>query len=747
MFNDDKPIENSKNDILGRSKFVFNISKAIVNWKKTSPLVISLCGPWGSGKTSILNMIKEEISQNNETKEGYVVLEFNPWAYSNQDNILDNFLDEFALQVKGENKESLYKEILKYKRSLSYIPDFNQIHSIINSILIVLISLNILFINQKINNYIFPGIVIIYIILNIVLPIRQIRLKVSSKIKTIEYNLLSKSPKEMKKKISVEIEKTEKKYIIIIDDIDRLDKEEIQQLFKMVRNNIDFPNTIFILSFDREIVSNSLCIQEGVSGDRYLEKIIQVDFSLPTIKASLLHKYFANLFNASFEKLRLNTNKLVNNKLLKNQNIIENGILPFIKNIRDAKRLINSFEFYLGESNNKGVLELNPIDLLGIETIRLFEFQYYNYIKNNYSLFLGSIVPTFDAEEENKGALELFNNSFKDIPINNKKELEQLLNLLFPHINSITKTSSNYNISKDDSELRISNSLFFKSYFNYVPGGDDNNVCEFDLMSISISSADYNSFTKNIENLKALNKYDSLLTRLQTYSEFEYFFVIEKFETIILGLFDSLSDISYKEYQIAFFQQPVYKKLVNIISTLLSRTNDLEKNYCLIKTTIKKSTSIFCLTYFINEIDEKNSTSKIIDEVSLSNLKQEIVIKIDEYNLHLLDDKAMNFILLKWKEWGDSKKYQELIKLVNSNDDLFVKFIDHYAITKKGYSFSTSINDFEEIFFDLNNIDVHIPVKEIDKKIKYLYNNSKYNQYKHTFDLFIRDFNKMENNS
>lgn len=745
MFNDDVPVEDLKYDILGRTRFVKNVTKSLINWDKNEPLVISICGTWGSGKTSVLNMLKQAIKEDKTKKYAYTIINFNPWSYSNKDNILNNFLDEFALKVKGENKNTLYKEIIKYKKRLSFIPDINQMNSIIdNIILITLMSLNNIFINEKNSKIIFFIILFIYITTKIILPIIQIRFSRRFKIKSIEFDLLEKSPTEIKNRISEEINKSNNKYIIIIDDIDRLDKEEIQKLFKMVRNNIDFPNTFFLLAYDRDIVAKSLCVQEGVHGDKYLNKIIQVDFCLPEIQKNLLDQYFLNSFESSLKSLILVTKQLENGKLLKRQDILINGICPFIKNIRDSKRLVNNFEYYLNMSNNEGVLELNPIDLLGLETIRLFEFEYYNFIKDNESLFLGAPIDSYGENKENKETHELFYNSLNKIPINSKMELIQLLKMLFPCIRKTTSLVPYYNDNSDNRELRISNYLFFKSYFNFVPGGNDNIVCEFDFMKLLTLKNSYDSLIKYIEFLKKDNKFDSLISKLQDDSNINDLYDESNLEIIILAFFNSLSYIKSEEYKTHFLQPTIYIKMFNLIYNLFIRTTDSYKNYSIMQNIINRSDSIYYLSYFIAEIESKTDLNEIFTINQLSDLKKHMVKKIDEYSDFLLDDNTINFILLKWKVWGASNKYFKFIEAIKTKDDLFVKFIGHYSLTAESYIFVTSINTIKERYFDYKNIEEHIPLSFIDKKIKKIYILPKYNKYKETFDLFLNNFDKID---
>ena len=66
--------------------------------------------------------------------------------------------------------------------------------------------------------------------------------------------------------------------IIFVDDIDRLDIDSMLSMFRLIRLNADFINTIYILSFDRQVAIELLESEQKKFGRKYLEKIIQVPF-------------------------------------------------------------------------------------------------------------------------------------------------------------------------------------------------------------------------------------------------------------------------------------------------------------------------------------------------------------------------------------------------------------------------------------------------------------------------------------
>jgi len=96
MFKSDKPITSHKEDILNRYLFAQSLGNAILSYKniEKNSIVIGLFGAWGSGKTSIINMTLEHIdlvSKNKTEYEKPIIVKFNPWNYSDQNQLVTQF--------------------------------------------------------------------------------------------------------------------------------------------------------------------------------------------------------------------------------------------------------------------------------------------------------------------------------------------------------------------------------------------------------------------------------------------------------------------------------------------------------------------------------------------------------------------------------------------------------------------------------------------------------------------------------
>lgn len=81
MLYSDSPIKDFDEDYLQQEKFVDHLKDILINYNSQESLVIQLRGEWGSGKSSILNMLKNSI-ENDDEEDLPLVMYFNPWNFS-----------------------------------------------------------------------------------------------------------------------------------------------------------------------------------------------------------------------------------------------------------------------------------------------------------------------------------------------------------------------------------------------------------------------------------------------------------------------------------------------------------------------------------------------------------------------------------------------------------------------------------------------------------------------------------------
>lgn len=371
IFNSDNPITQRDKDILDRGKFAENVAKAITAYNGHESLTIGIFGGWGNGKTSLSNLILSELPD-----EKYAIIKFNPWMYSDKGDLISNIFERIEKAFKAPDVDS----------TINTIADkIDKVGSLI-----------------KIGKYI---------------PILSEAAKDLSNIFS-EYAELLKGTtnKEItldstKNKIDEVLKKSNLRLVFVIDDIDRLTKEEIRQLFQAIKALGDFQNTIYLLLMDEEVVVNSLEGIQGGKGEDYLRKIIQIPINIPEISRSQLKNIILNKIakiipDERFEKIQIEFDE-----------IIENCISPFIKNIRDINRIINAYEFKNSFLKN----EVYEPDLLAICVFEHYIPSVFEWIRNNkFKLTthgdltdsLEAIKTNFDKELVNKAVSAVFPNAF-----------------------------------------------------------------------------------------------------------------------------------------------------------------------------------------------------------------------------------------------------------------------------------------------------------------------------------------------
>src|SRR4051812_25331244 len=86
----DAPLVEPRQDRLGRAPFARSLAQSVLALKGDDSFVVGICGPRGSGKSSIPNMMVAELEKKRR-KNRPVILRFNPWLYSGRDRLLQNF--------------------------------------------------------------------------------------------------------------------------------------------------------------------------------------------------------------------------------------------------------------------------------------------------------------------------------------------------------------------------------------------------------------------------------------------------------------------------------------------------------------------------------------------------------------------------------------------------------------------------------------------------------------------------------
>ena len=431
MYHSDRPIESSRDDLLGRSKFANQLARSILEMDHHDIFTIALYGKWGSGKTSVLNMMCSEISCRSKEMpdtDKPVVIRFEPWNYSDRSQLIQQFFSQLSCALSIENQDAklhdIGKKIEKYGSGLDlleYIPVAGPYLKIIPSL------------------------------------VENIGEGISDK---AQANLSDLS--KQKQEITDALSKISNRIIVTIDNIDRLTKEEIRLIFQLVSSVADFPNTIYVLSMDREVVVQALTDVQNCSGSDYMEKIVQIPFELPAVSFSKIQQLFLH----SIEKLAIEYNITLNSDDYW-QIVFQDCISPYIDTLRDIVRITNVLELKLAILKK----EVNFCDLAAISTLQVTQPLIYDWIVHHPTILVGchdqheQLLSLLRKEKEK--TREEFMDEFRQIAGDQSDSMFRTLTTLFPYFAS--QFGSSYSTPSEDvlrRERRIGLVDWYDRYFS-----------------------------------------------------------------------------------------------------------------------------------------------------------------------------------------------------------------------------------------------------------------------------------------
>jgi ABC-type uncharacterized transport system ATPase subunit len=313
----DNPIREAPEDTLKRAPLAASFAKQVLDLDVSSGFVVAVLGPWGSGKTSFLNLAREGFATGEAS-----VIDFNPWMFSGAEQLVDSFFAELSSQLRLKaGLQDVADDLADYGEAfanLGWLP--------------------------------------------LVGPwIERWRGGARLLKKLLERRREGTSAR--RQKVIAALEKLGHPIVVILDDIDRLSTDEIRDVFKLVRLTASFPNVIYVLAFDRARVEKALQDQ-GVPGRDYLEKILQVAIDLPVVPQEVLDR---QVFKALDEVLGGAAVAIDVDQQAWPDIYIE-IIKPLIRNMRDVRRLAAAAQGTIANLGD-GVA---TADLLALEAIRVF---------------------------------------------------------------------------------------------------------------------------------------------------------------------------------------------------------------------------------------------------------------------------------------------------------------------------------------------------------------------------------------
>lgn len=509
----DRPIERARDDLFGRQAFARTIAATITSWGGAESLTIAISGPWGSGKSSLKNMILEAMPEKPERRP-YPV-EFNPWKYATPSETAKAFFREVSIALRrvdptktGEDRAKRwdrYSKLLTLTSELAQgavdaFPAVMGLAAFVGASAIATPSATAS---------------LILGILSILLTSAAVALKFSAAFssKVAEWLRATSTDEpieDIKKKLQDDLKELRRPVLVIVDDIDRLTRRETRELFQHLKANVDFPNVLYLLLYQQDIVERHLTTRT-LNGRQYLEKIVDLHFDLPTIGQEDINK----MLFAGLNRLLATVKHAPKFEEARWGNVYLGSLQVFFKTPRNVKRFLSTLAVHLKLFQGEHAFEVNPIDLIAIEALRVFEPPVFWAISTSEAILTRSRQSREDSQQR-KAAIEKI---VELAAIGHRDVVRDLLKELFPRVAGALGGSEYGDdwIPEWTNSQRVCSPEFFKRYFRLAVPQRELSQSEFQLLIIAASNR--KEFVASIQDLKASGQLDAAMLRLDDYKQ------------------------------------------------------------------------------------------------------------------------------------------------------------------------------------------------------------------------------------
>lgn len=658
----DRPIVDRSEDKLGRKAFAESIALAIRGWKGRDSLVIALYGPWGSGKSSVKNMITDTLR---ETKgESPTIVEFDPWEFANRERLTEVFFDQVGIALgRGSlaSKKDRARLLRRWQRYAAYLTMGSGLLDLVKKpieIILWIVALVLFVVTgaRPAQGWWISGIPTV-IFAAVAAGLRWSARFSSLVARWFEIGAeIGKEPlEEVKTELARSLASLPNPILVILDDLDRLTPRETIEIFQLVKANADFPNLVYIVLFDRATVENHLEEVLKVSGHEYLEKVVQVGFDIPLLDRPRMEKI---LFSGLDQVIEADPAAAARFDVHRWGNLFMGALREYFGTLRDVNRFLSTVAFHFSLFRSEGSFEVNPVDLIGIEVLRVFEPDVYHALpraKEQLTRVTG--LRDSQTDEERRVVIQLVDRS----PPERRERVREVIRQLFPPAEwALGGMSYGSGFSEEwVRDLRVCARETFDRYFAFAtPEGD---ISQAAIERILRAASDRDSLRTELRALKGQGLLDVAMDRLEAYKTK---IPAEHAEAFVTALFDVGDSLSVEERSLSALSPKMHA--VRVVYWHLRQERNPERRLEVLRTAIRNTDGLSQPVRFVSleEPDKKRSQEpeeQLVSESGLEELKLLCVEKIREAAREgrLLSNTDLAMILYRWREWGDPQEVRE----------------------------------------------------------------------------------------
>jgi hypothetical protein len=432
-FFDDSPSDGpaDRPDLLDRTRYAAHAVSVLNRAREqTDSVVAALVGPWGSGKSSVLDMIRSQVQQFGTSQRSWVAAEFNPWLYPDLESIAHGLFAEIREALPRKERWSEARDTLaRYVKAISPVGKVVTILGVDGSAVVE---------------------------------------------KMADAVAGDASASALQRRASEALRKADTSVLVVMDDLDRLTPSELLLVFKLVRLAGRLPNVHYLLGYDERTLLDVLRRTELVSDDEprardFLEKMVQVRLDLPVLRRkdvlalveqaidALIASHGFELTRDHMERLRAAYDAQLSDRL-------------------NTPRAIKRYFAQVDAGLESVMGDVDVIDFLLITFVRTAEPVLYATLARSRALLLGELIlPSQDPDRQEQMWRSLLEES--GVAPGHRDGVLYLLRQLFP---AVGRTVPSTGVMSDYPRRGVGTADYFDRYFAFGVPADDLPEAVFD---------------------------------------------------------------------------------------------------------------------------------------------------------------------------------------------------------------------------------------------------------------------------
>ncbi|WP_082072609.1 KAP family P-loop NTPase fold protein [Halomonas sp. KO116] len=443
----DRALENETKDKFGFAGMAERLAPSLVEASKGDGIVIGLEGKWGSGKTSLLNFLRHELVAAQD--EEIYTITIAPWLNGDTSSLVASLLEpmsgilnkkeyEIAQAHSGQARETRERMAEVSQLLRNYGPKTARRAASIANVV----------------GYLVPG-------AQLVGGALEAGANAAEQVLPTE-----KTPSELKQEIGQKIRDLDIGFVVILDDLDRLEPAQAVEVVRLVRSVADFPRVAYLMCYDREVLAQALKTGLKIDdGDLFLQKIVQLTFSIPLPEPFDLRTQFLEEAQLIYEEVM--GNKIAGELLVDLKTAVDRQGSK-LSTPREVKLALNGIRFVFPQIKD----DVYFPDFCRLHLIKTTHYKLYQWLESYLSV--RSVLVTGDATVASDERAEMGKVLKKLLPSEGVGSAQSIWSLqrFVPGVSnqkkpeeSVFNRAGTMSVSKTISLKRLGSPLHYRFYF------------------------------------------------------------------------------------------------------------------------------------------------------------------------------------------------------------------------------------------------------------------------------------------